>query len=87
MQIAPDRDNRLEFFNAYQIGSDRSRSLENLIFSLDSLQSWAVRASKKKYVSVVSREIAYRSQTGKPPAARVSQPVRSVARFPLRFET
>lgn len=50
------------------------RSLENLIFSLDSLQSWAVRASKKKYVSVVSREIAYRSQTGKP-GSRVSQPV------------
>lgn len=50
------------------------RSLENLIFSPDSLQSRAVRASKKRYVSVVSGEIAYRSHWELPHAydSRVS---------------
>lgn len=38
------------------------QSLENLIFSLDPLQSLAVRAPRKKYVSVVSLGIAYRSR-------------------------
>lgn len=50
--------------NLYQDNRRNSlqlRSLENLIFSPDSLQSRAVRASKKRYVSVVSGEIAYRS--------------------------
>lgn len=38
------------------------QSLENLIFSLDPFQSMAVRAPRKKYVSVVSLGIAYRSR-------------------------
>lgn len=48
------------------------QSLENLIFSLDPLQSMAVRAPRKKYVSVVSLEIAYRSRLETPPSTRVS---------------
>lgn len=58
------------------------QSLENLIFSLDPLQSMAVRAPRKKYVSVVSLEIAYRSRLDTPPSTRVS----SILRWP-RFSS